>query len=107
MHTPDYWCVLKINGNDPHYRVFATWSGSYLYGSSWRMNSGIVRVEEVGDHFNFYGSSGSVYHCHKEMYGCHVESHGLLNEALNREKNPMELVDGTTDWLNFDWIITE
>jgi hypothetical protein len=66
-YNPDNWVVIKMNGDDPHYRVLAGWSGSYLNGDSWRMNSGITRVEDAGDRYNFYGSSGSCYSCGKEI----------------------------------------
>jgi len=48
MYNPDNWVVIKMNGDDPHYRVLAGWSGGYLDGDSWRMNSGITRVEDAG-----------------------------------------------------------
>ena len=28
-YTPDNWVVIKIKGDDPHYRVLAGWSGGY------------------------------------------------------------------------------
>lgn len=107
MYTPDYWCVIKVNGPDPHYRVFGSWSGSYLYGSSWRMNSGITKVEYDGTNYKFYGSSGSVYICHQEMYGCHFESIPDLDRFLNykSEKVSYEELPDDTDWLTMNWII--
>lgn len=106
MYIPDYWCVIKINSHDPHYRVFASWSGSYTQGSWWRMNSGITKVEEDGDSYIFYGSSGSAYKCHKKMYGCHFESQGTLNHYMNQpEVAKVDLLPEDTDWINMDWII--
>ena len=67
-HKPNNWVVIKMDGDDPHYRVLAGWSGGYLDGDSWKMNSGITRVEDDGDCYNFYGSSGSCYSCYKESY---------------------------------------
>lgn len=48
-YTPDNWVVIKCKGDDPHYRILAGWSGGYTTGTSWRMNSGITRVEETDD----------------------------------------------------------
>ena len=31
-YNPDNWVVIKMSGNDPHYRVLAGWSGGYLDG---------------------------------------------------------------------------
>lgn len=70
MYTPDRWILLKVNKDrDPHYRVFATWYGGYLHGSSWRLNSGITHHTEDDMFYYFHGSSGSVYKCHKSNYG--------------------------------------
>ena len=109
MYSPDFWCIVKIDGPDPHYRVFGSWSGSYTSGSSWRMNSGIVRVELEGDLYLFYGSSGSIYSCHKEMYGCHYSSQGTLNQYLDHKFNgdgSITLMPENTNWLEMDWIIS-
>ena len=46
-YRPDNWVVIKLKGDDPHYRVLAGCSGGYLDGDSWRMNSGIVLAEEL------------------------------------------------------------
>ena len=69
MYTPEEWALVKIGGTDPHYRVFGSWRGGYLTGDSWRLNSGVVSVEEDGDYYLFHGHTGSVYSCHKEAYG--------------------------------------
>ena len=69
MNQPDNWVVLKIDGDDPHYRVLAGWSGGYLDGDSWKLNSGIVSVFDTDDSFKFIGSSKSVYMCNKNSYG--------------------------------------
>jgi hypothetical protein len=69
-YTPDNWVVLKIKpgkGAYPFYKVLAGWSGGYLYGDAWRINSGVTRVEQDSDYYEFYGSSGSCYRCHKKV----------------------------------------
>lgn len=85
MYNPDKWLVIKINGTDPHYRVFATWYGGYLNGDSWRMNSGITKVTEEGDYYLFEGSSGSVYRCHKESRGTSGYGSGVLNNIITNK----------------------
>jgi len=67
-YSPDGWVILKITGHDPHYRVFGSISGGYLDSDTWRMNSGIVSVEEYDGFYYFYGYSGSVYKCNKKTY---------------------------------------
>lgn len=106
MYDPDFWCVIKINSADPHYRVFGSWASSYATGSSWRMNSGITKVEEKDDCFLFHGSTGSIYRCHKEMYGCHYGSQAQLNHFMNQpEVAVVDLLSEETNWLEMDWII--
>ena len=69
--TPDKWVIVKIDNNTdtPFYKVFATWSGGYLNGDRWRMNSGIKSMESDDDYYYFIGHSGSCYKCHKKGYG--------------------------------------
>lgn len=70
MNTPDRWVVLKLNNNGTIlHKVLAGWSGSYLDGQSWKINSGIAKVESDEDYYLFRGFSGSVYKCHKSGYG--------------------------------------
>ncbi len=68
-YTPDYWVVLNMNTDTPHQRVLAGWVGSYTWGSSWKMNSGISKVVEHDDRYDFHGESGSIYTCYKKRYG--------------------------------------
>jgi|TARA_R110000822_G_scaffold279299_2_gene401067 hypothetical protein len=66
-YRPDNWVIVEIANDDGiFYKVLAGWSGGYLDGDSWRMNSGITEVEEKEDYYLFYGQSGSVYKCWKE-----------------------------------------
>ena len=105
MHNPDNWVVIKMNGDDPHYRVLAGWSGGYLDGDSWKMNSGITRVEDAGDRYNFYGSSGSCYSCGKESYTLRNNNAHIWSQLQNLHGNKVEMLPEETDWLDMDWII--
>lgn len=64
-YTCDNWVVIKMKGDDPHYRLLVGTSGGYLDGDSWRINSGITKVQEDEAFYYFYGSSGSRYRCGK------------------------------------------
>ena len=100
-HNPDNWVVLKVTSKEDGtvYKVLAGWSGSYMNGSSWQLNSGIVKVEEAGNYFLFHGSSGSIYKCHKEQYCLRTNNGGTYN--LLKEKYParVHLMDENTDWM--------
>lgn len=104
-YAPDHWMLIQIKGDDPHYRVFGSWSGGYLDGDSWRVNSGITSVKQVGDYYFFMGHSGSVYRCHKDMYGANVYGWSVAQDLANTSGNSIYLMDEPEDLLNFDWII--
>jgi hypothetical protein len=93
MNTPDNWVILKIEDTSygTYYKVLAGWSGGYLTGDSWRMNSGIAKVEEEGKYYNFIGLSGSVYHCHKEGEALRGNIAPILSQLLKRDN--VTLVD--------------
>ena len=80
-YTPDKWVVLKVAGLDQDwwYRILGTWYGGFASGDSWRMNSGITRVEEKDDHYEVYGTSGSVYICHKGSEGMGAYTASVLD----------------------------
>jgi hypothetical protein len=104
-YNPDNWVVIKMDGDDPHYRVLAGWSGGYLDGDSWRMNSGITRVEDAGDRFNFYGSTGSCYSCGKESYCIRMNNAHIWAQLQELHGDKVKMLDEDTDWLAMDWII--
>ena len=104
-YRPDNWVIIKINGDDPHYRVLAGWSGGYTTGSSWRMNSGITKVEEDVWYYYFYGSSGSCYTCHKETYMLKMNNAFVFNQLKELHGDKVELMPEDTDWIKIDWII--
>lgn len=104
MYRPDNWVVIKINGKDPHYRVLAGWSGGYLGGDSWRMNSGIVDVFEASIYYAFYGASGSSYTCHKNGYGLRNNNAHIYQQLTL--SHDVELMPEDTDWTKIDWLIT-
>lgn len=102
------WMVIFIKSEDPHYRLFMSFGGGYLHGDSWRMNSGITRVEVDEDKYTFIGSSGSSYTVHKDMYGATIYGAGILDNFIksSAEKNAeIMIMPEDTDWSAIDWII--
>jgi hypothetical protein len=105
-YTPDQWELIKINGTDPHYRVFGSWSGGYLDGDSWRLNSGVTSVTEDDNYYYFSGSTGSVYQCHKQGYGVRsIHNVGVLAELCEKSQGTAEMVEEMPDVMSMDWII--
>lgn len=119
-YRPDNWVVIKFtqqvkSGNTGYgrtekvfYKVLGGWSGGYLDGDSWRMNSGIVDVEETTDSFIFIGGSGSRYICDKTQECLRMNTAGIWKQIQdaaeasggNVKVELMELDDETTrkDW---------
>lgn len=95
-HIPDNWVILKIDSsevNEPFYKVLAGWSGGYLDSDSWRMNSGIEKIEIDGDYYKFIGSSGSVYKCHKEAEMVRMNIGGVLQQLQEQYPDVVSLVN--------------
>jgi hypothetical protein len=85
-YTPDRWVILKLTkNNETNFKVLAGWSGSYLEGQSWKINSGITKVEVEDDSYLFHGYSGSVYKCGKSSYGTNMIMNGILDQVTGQE----------------------
>jgi len=105
-YRPDNWVIVQIKGDDPHYRVLGGWSGGYTTGDSWRMNSGIVRVDEDEDHYYFFGSSGSCYNCSKDSNTMRMNIAPTFNSLKNIHGDKISLVGTDVDYMDIDWVIT-
>ena len=67
-YHPDAWVLLKIvHPSETTYKVMGGWYGGYLGCDSWRLCSGIVRIELVGDMYEIHNYSGSIYYCQKDI----------------------------------------
>lgn len=107
-YRPDNWVVLKVKSpTGTFYKVLAGWSGGYLDGDSWRMNSGIDSVDEIEKAYMFKGSSGSIYTCGKNSYGVRMNIAGTLEALLTKYPDKIELMPEDTDWMNLDYQMKE
>jgi len=98
---PDNWVVLKNTlGDETIYKVLGGWSGSFAWGDSWRLNSGIVKVEESEKYWTFHGHSGSEYICHKNSYELRMNNGGICKQILEQFPGAVEMMDKNTDWAN-------
>ena len=104
-YTCDNWVVIKMKGDKPHYRLLVGTSGSYLYGDSWRMNSGITKIEEDEKFYYFYGSSGSSYCCYKESYTLRMNNAHIWDRLQKLHGDKVEMMREDTDWMSMDWLI--
>lgn len=102
-YNPDSWAILRMTWKDETiYKVLAGWSGSYLYGSSWRLNSGIVRAEETEDAWVFTGSTGSTYRCPKGRYGLALSTSDIYRTMIERYSSQVMVMENC-DWSKFDF----
>ena len=81
---PDAWTVIKIEDDkSTWYKLFASWNGGYLGEDSWRMNSGIEKIEETENDYLIHGFSGSCYKCNKYTYGkLNSYTHKILSNII-------------------------
>lgn len=105
--NPDKWMIIKITGRTPHYRLFGSWSGGYLGNDEWRMNSGIVGVEDDGTNYLVHGESGSVYICSKHGYGVTAYGYGIAKRYEEKLAPNFIILDEQPDFENMDWIINK
>lgn len=102
MYIPDNWVVVKY---PDHYRILAGWSGGYTSGSSWRMNSGIIKVKYEKPYYYFEGFSGSCYGCHEDAYGLRLNNSYVWSHLKEKHGNKVILMDENTNWFEVDWLI--
>ena len=103
-YSPDSWVVLKVKagkGTFPFYKVLAGWSGGYLDGDSWRINSGITLVFDREDEIHFHGESGSLYRCPKGAYGLKMSTAGIYKDLCLQQEfgGQIQLMPEDTNWI--------
>jgi hypothetical protein len=102
-YNPDSWVVIKMTNKDQtFYKVLGGWSGGYLNGSSWRLNSGIDTVKLDNDVYKFYGATGSVYNCWKGSYGLKMSTAPIWNQMKALYPDQVELLEDR-NWEEMDW----
>jgi hypothetical protein len=106
-YTPDRWMVLRIHTpTEILYKVFASWSGGYAGSDSWKLNSGITRATFSDPYWEFYGSSGSVYSCHKDGYGTNGYGGMVLSNLISNAQAQgiqIEVMEGETNWAQLEY----
>jgi len=94
--SPDTWVVLEIKHNGEQFqKILAGWSGSYLYGDSWRMSSPIktMNIDVEKDYITVETDSGSVYNLRKDYQGLRMSNAGVYNELKEKFGDGVEIVE--------------
>jgi len=94
MYQPDNWIILKVAAEDEsYYKVLAGWSGGYLDGDSWRMNSGITEIEVSNNYYDFISDSGSIYRCAIKGEIVRMNIAEVLTELLEQFPDTVSVVN--------------
>lgn len=85
-YKPDSFVIIKIrDANATFYKVLGGWSGGYLDGDSWRINSGIDSYSEQDGIISFHGYSGSTYVVAVDNERVTMIMSGVLGELVKRD----------------------
>ena len=92
-YAPDAWVIVHIQiEDDSIHKVLGGWYGGYAGADSWRLNSGITRIEDDGDgRFRIHGNSGSVYLVHKDTQRTTMLMGSIIERM--REEADVQIVD--------------
>ena len=94
MNRPDTWVIVKINSKEypPVYKVLAGWYGGYTGANSWKMSSGLLRIEHREGDTVGINASGSEYLLNGEP-----RLSGLTAGVLNSYMEDLKTVGATID----------
>ena len=102
-YSPDTWSVIKMtHRGGTIYKILGGWYGDLVDGDSWRLNSGVERVELSDGQYHFHGSSGSVYKCSPIDYGMRRPTIDIWSTMKDRFPDQVELLEDC-DWSQFDF----
>jgi hypothetical protein len=98
--TPDSWVIVEIQdpihpGMPPRQKILSGWSGSYLYGDSWRMSSHIkeINIKVNQDFYTVKTESGSTYTLFKSRQGLRMSNSGIYNELKEKFGDRIEIIE--------------
>lgn len=91
MYEPDSWVIVEVPDSETgtvFHKVLGGWSGGYLDGDTWRLNSGITKVEAEDDMgvivFYLTGHSGSKYSVRETGYGLRMSTVVIAKQLVER-----------------------
>lgn len=94
--APDAWVIIEVNHEGEQFqKIVSGWSGSYLYGDSWRMSSRIKKIEiNVNqDYYNVTTDSGSEYVLWKSRQGLRMSNAGIYEQLKQKFGDSIEIVE--------------
>jgi hypothetical protein len=99
MYHPDGYQFIKIDNNgECFYKLFASFSGNFSTGDSWKLNSGCTKVEDNGDGtYSVHGHTGSVYVIPKEGGVITSYNASALQRILNNSTPSVTIIEVDTE----------
>ena len=94
--TPDAWVIIEVKTPAGQFqKILSGWSGSYLYGDSWRMSSPMkeLNIKVNQDFFTVETDSGSCYTLWKSRQGLRMSNAGIYNELKEKFGDMLEIVE--------------
>lgn len=89
IERPNAALVVRISKDEESiHKLISGWDGGYTWGSEWRINSGITKIELVDGLYMVHGSSGSIYSFHENQYrqtGAMNPAFGLLDQCFDQK----------------------
>jgi len=93
---PDSWVILEVNNEGEQFqKILAGWSGSYLYGDSWRMSSPIktLDIKLDSDSITATTESGSIYILSTSRQGLRMSNAGIYDQLKKKYGDAVEIVE--------------
>jgi hypothetical protein len=99
-YTPDNWVILDIDDGKGYKakKILAGWSGGYAHGSSWKISSGITKIEEDDTHYYIHNESGSLYICSKESYCLRMNNAYIWEKLKQIHGDKVKLMEENKNW---------
>ena len=109
-YEPDSWVVLKVNDENPHYRLLCGWRGNYQKDGrpiheEWKLSGGIVSVEDKGDSYFFTISNENTYNCNKTEYFVQKGNMHVLRTILDNENKDVEFIKHIENFEEWKWLL--
>jgi hypothetical protein len=94
-YYPDKWVLVEFDSakHGKITKVLASWYGGYLNGDSWKLSSGVNKITDTSEGYEFLNDSGSTYFCHKDAYGMSGYTSSVYSNFVEQIK---EANDGST-----------
>jgi hypothetical protein len=109
-YTPSCWVIVKFTSSEHGviYKVLAGGGGGYLNGHTWKLSSGITKVEmdfdkEGKKFYVIHNHSGSRYYCYDDLHGLRMSIAWKYNDFKEKLGDQMEDYDDLWNILIHDW----